>query len=129
MAAPSPSVAADGEEEYEISIDDGFVYKRRRGLYPAVAPPSAAGPDPETARRRRRRVALLRLRDKRLRELARWEALEGNLDAQLPTSAPPPPQAPPVSPGTAATSPSASVLDDLLARVGYLAGRLTCLAA
>ncbi|KAK3154528.1 hypothetical protein QOZ80_2BG0191650 [Eleusine coracana subsp. coracana] len=119
MAAPSDAVAAD-DEDYEICNDNGFVYKRRRGLYPDVAPASThvASPDPEAARRRCRRRALLHLRAQRLRELERWEALERKLQAQpSTTSGPPPPQASPASPGaTAATSHSASVLDDLLAR-------------
>ncbi|KAK3158359.1 hypothetical protein QOZ80_2AG0136110 [Eleusine coracana subsp. coracana] len=117
MAVPSATVAAD-DEDYEICNDNGFVYKRRRGLYPDVAPPSTqvVGPDPEAARRRCRLRALLRLRAQRLRELERWEALERKLQAQpSTTSGPPPPQASPASPG-AATSQSASVLDDLLAR-------------
>ncbi|GJM85427.1 hypothetical protein PR202_ga01873 [Eleusine coracana subsp. coracana] len=126
MAAPSAAVAAD-DEDYEICNDNGFVYKRRRGLYPDVAPPSTqvVGPDPEAARRRCRLRALLRLRAQRLRELERWEALERKVQAQpSTTSGPPPPQASPASPGaaaTAATSQSASVLDDLLARVAVQA--------
>uniref|UniRef100_A0A0A9DCE6 Uncharacterized protein n=1 Tax=Arundo donax TaxID=35708 RepID=A0A0A9DCE6_ARUDO len=120
MAAPS---GGEDDEEFEICNDDGFVYKRARGLYPDVAPSSteaAAGPDPEAARRRRRRRALLRLRDKRLRELSSWEALASNLLVPPPAPRQPPPQSPPASPrpaaDTTATAASDSVLDDLLAQ-------------
>jgi hypothetical protein len=111
----APSAAAD--EDYEICNDDGFVYKRHRGLCPDAAPTSAqlAGPNPE-AIRRRRRDALLRLRGRRLRELERWEALEGKLLAPLPAPRPPPPSSSDLS-AAADTSASASVLDDLLAHV------------
>jgi hypothetical protein len=122
------------DDNYEICNDNGFVYKRRRGLYPDVAPLfiQPAGPDPEAARHRRRRGALLRLRGRRLLELERWEALEGKLLAPLPASRPPPLQDPPSSSDlsvAANTSPSTSVLDDLLAQVDCLTERLACSAA
>jgi hypothetical protein len=111
----APSAAAD--EDYEICNDDGFVYKRHRGLCPDAAPTSAqlAGPNPE-AIRRRRRDALLRLRGRRLRELERWEALEGKLLGPLPAPRPPLPSSSDLS-AAADTSASASMLDDLLAQV------------
>ncbi|TVU29426.1 hypothetical protein EJB05_20991, partial [Eragrostis curvula] len=118
----APAAAAASDDEWEICNDNGFVYKRRRGLYPDVAAPSskAAVPDLEAERLRCRRRALLRRIDKRKRELAHWEALKEKLD-QLPAPQPTPPQAPPTSlapaaPSTA-TSASDSVLDDLLAQV------------
>ncbi|XP_066327836.1 uncharacterized protein [Miscanthus floridulus] len=133
VGAPGGGDGGDVEQEYEIRNDEGFVYKVARGLYPDAAPSSsqpAAGPDPEAAGLRRRRRALLRLRDKRFRDLSRWEALASELLAPLP--APQPPASPPASShpeaaaaasssshpvAAAAASSSASVLDDLLAQV------------
>jgi hypothetical protein len=115
------------DDNYEICNDNDFLYKRRRGLYPDVAPPSI-----QPVGQRRRRGALLRLRSKRLLELERWEALEGKLLAPLPAPRPPPLQDPPSSSDLSAaanTSPSTSVLDDLLAQVDYLTKRLACSAA
>ncbi|XP_066317514.1 uncharacterized protein [Miscanthus floridulus] len=133
VGAPGGGVGEDVEQEYEIRNDEGFVYKVARGLYPDAAPSSsqpAAGPDPEAAGLRRRRRALLRLRDKRLRDLSRWEALASELLGPLP--APQPPASPPASShpeaaaaasfsshpvAAAASSSSSSILDDLLAQV------------
>ncbi|KAF8657023.1 hypothetical protein HU200_060357 [Digitaria exilis] len=120
--APAGTAGGGGEEprqEFEIRNDEGFVYKVPAGLYPEAAPSStkaAAGPDPEVAGLRRRRRALLRLRDKRLRQLFRWEALASELLAPLPAARPPAPQSPPASPPPVSTAASDSILDDLLAQ-------------
>lgn len=118
--------AAGAGGEWEICNDDGFVYKRPRGLYPAdrggggAAAPSTPAPSPETVILQRRRRALLHLRDKYLLELSRWEALSSDLLAPLPI----PPVAPrarpasplPVAASVPTTSTDLAVLDDLLAQ-------------
>jgi hypothetical protein len=131
VGAPSGGVGGGGdvEQEYEIRNDEGFVYKVARGVHLDSAPSSstqlAAGRDPKAVGLRRRRRALLRLRDKRLRDLARWEALASELIAPLPAPQPPAPSLPsssqPDAAAAAAAASSSSILDDLLAQVGRLA--------
>ncbi|KAJ8423587.1 hypothetical protein Cgig2_009241 [Carnegiea gigantea] len=82
MAAPS---AADGDyDEWEFVNDDGFVYKRKkRRLDPtSLARPPDPVPDPATEgreRRRRKKKALLELKDRYQKEISLWENLSNTL--------------------------------------------------
>ncbi|KAG8060530.1 hypothetical protein GUJ93_ZPchr0002g23965 [Zizania palustris] len=121
MAATARGGGDGSGGEWEIYNDDGFVYKRRRGLPSPyredAATPSTAAPSPETVLLRRRRQALLRLRAKYILELCRWDSLSKDLLAPLPTPPAAPPQAPfdPVA-AAAPDSSDLAVVDDLLAQ-------------
>ncbi|XP_062179247.1 uncharacterized protein LOC133883874 [Phragmites australis] len=114
-AAPS---GGSGEEE-EVGVDwqhveicqyKSLVFECPRGLYRSPVPV------PEADSRRRR--VLLRLREKYLRELARWEALASQHIVPRPAPLPPPPQDSSAAPHpAAAATTSAFALDDLLTQV------------
>ncbi|XP_051117355.1 uncharacterized protein LOC127242067 [Andrographis paniculata] len=77
--------AHEDPDDWELVNDDGFVYKRKKrprldptAILSAVQPP----PDPAAERRRRRerkRNALVKLRDKYVEEISRWEILSNTL--------------------------------------------------
>lgn len=74
----------DNPDDWELIHDDGFVYKRKKRLRldPAVAAPPP--PDPAAERKRRlerRKRALLKLRERYLEEISRWELLSNTLTA------------------------------------------------
>ncbi|WOK97427.1 hypothetical protein Cni_G06135 [Canna indica] len=122
--APAPSGAED--DEWEICNDNGFVYKRRRRLRPADAPPPPLAEDPEAELRRhrldRRRRCLLHLRDRYRRELEQWERLSSSL---LDLTAPPPSAASSskselpssASPERSSGDAQQTLIDDLLSQV------------
>ncbi|KAL0431617.1 UNVERIFIED_CONTAM: hypothetical protein Sradi_0787700 [Sesamum radiatum] len=82
MAAPA---GYEDPDEWELVNDDGFVYKRKKrpridpgGASSAAHPP----PDPKLEkkhRRERKKKALLKLREKYLEEISRWELLSNTL--------------------------------------------------
>ncbi|KAL3640096.1 hypothetical protein CASFOL_015064 [Castilleja foliolosa] len=79
MAAPS---GYENPDEWEIVNVDSFVLKRRKRqrLDPSAPPP----PDPSSERKRSREwemAALLKLRDKYLKEINQWELLSNTLKA------------------------------------------------
>ncbi|CAI9763172.1 unnamed protein product [Fraxinus pennsylvanica] len=72
----------EDDEEWELINDDGFVYKRKKRS--RLDPASSAAPPPDPAveeknRRRRKKRALLKLRDKYLKEIRQWELLSNTL--------------------------------------------------
>ncbi|KAL3813827.1 hypothetical protein ACJIZ3_015095 [Penstemon smallii] len=78
--------AADYEnpDEWELVNDDGFVYKRKKRFLDLTATSSSAPPPPDPAlerkhRRERKKRALLKLRDKYLKEISQWELLSNTL--------------------------------------------------
>ncbi|GAB2296832.1 hypothetical protein Dimus_030933 [Dionaea muscipula] len=88
-ASTSTSTAAANweSEEWELTNDDGFVYKRKKrrpDLASLAPPPPDPAPDPELEerqRRERKRKALLKVRDKYAREIFLWEHLSNTLRA------------------------------------------------
>ncbi|KAI3463048.1 hypothetical protein Pfo_019711 [Paulownia fortunei] len=82
MAAPA---GYENPDEWELINDDGFVHKRKkRPRLDPIATSSAAPPPPDPAverkhRRERKKRALLKLRDKYLKEISRWELLSNTL--------------------------------------------------
>ncbi|KAL3643988.1 hypothetical protein CASFOL_011920 [Castilleja foliolosa] len=79
MAAPS---GYENPDEWELVNVDSFVLKRRKRqrLDPYAPPP----PDPASERKRTREwemAALLKLRDKYLKEISQWELLSNTLKA------------------------------------------------
>jgi hypothetical protein len=113
--------AASAGGDWEIENDDGFVYKRPRGLYPTdagAAAPSAPGPPPESVRLQRRRRALLSLRAKYQAELSQWESLASDVLVPLPAPpAAPSASSPPPTASTATVSSDHAVLDDYIKEV------------
>ncbi|GAB2278988.1 hypothetical protein Dimus_013655 [Dionaea muscipula] len=87
MAAAAASTAAANweSEEWELTNDDGFVYKRKKRRPDSASlapPPPDPAPDPELEegqRRERKRKALLKVRDKYAREISLWEHLSNTL--------------------------------------------------
>ncbi|KAL7094887.1 hypothetical protein ACP275_11G133000 [Erythranthe tilingii] len=78
----------ENPDEWELVNDDGFVHKRRKrprtDTAAAAATSSAAPPPPDPAverkhLRERRKRTLLKLRDKYLTEISRWELLSNTL--------------------------------------------------
>ncbi|CAA3027540.1 uncharacterized protein LOC111409302 [Olea europaea var. sylvestris] len=74
----------EDDVEWELINDDGFVYKRKKrprlNSTSSTAPPHP--PDPaveEKHRRRRKKRALLKLKDKYLKEFRQWELLSNTL--------------------------------------------------
>ncbi|KAL1553352.1 hypothetical protein AAHA92_14041 [Salvia divinorum] len=70
----------DNPDDWELINDDGFVYKRKKRprLEPTVAAPPASERDHRLLRRKR---TLLKLRDRYLEEICRWELLSNTLTA------------------------------------------------
>ncbi|KAG8366910.1 hypothetical protein BUALT_Bualt16G0017000 [Buddleja alternifolia] len=69
-------------DEWELVNDDGFVHKRKKR--PRLDPAAAAAPRPDPSaerkhRRERKKRALLKLRDRYLKEISRWELLSNTL--------------------------------------------------
>lgn len=74
----------DNPDDWELINDDGFVYRRKKR--PRLEPAAAAPPPPDPAverrqRRDRRKRALLKLRERYLAEISRWELLSNTLTA------------------------------------------------
>ncbi|KAM7509865.1 hypothetical protein LguiB_008740 [Lonicera macranthoides] len=110
------------DDEWELVNDSGFVYKRKKRprLDSTVPPPP---PDPaveEKNRRERKKRALIKLKERYLNEIHKWEHLSNTLEdmrqkAQNQQQDEPSPsihQAPVVS----SDSTSGRILDDLLAQ-------------
>ncbi|KAK6153103.1 hypothetical protein DH2020_012742 [Rehmannia glutinosa] len=82
MAAPA---GYEDPDEWELVNDDGFVHKRKkRPRLDPTATSSSAPPPPDPAverrhRRERKKTALLKLRDKYLNEISRWELLSNTI--------------------------------------------------
>ncbi|PIN02652.1 hypothetical protein CDL12_24829 [Handroanthus impetiginosus] len=82
MAAPADY---ENPDEWELVNDDGFVHKRKkRPRLDPSATSSAASQPPDPAverkhRRERKKKALLKLKDKYLQEISRWELLANAL--------------------------------------------------
>lgn len=73
----------ENPDDWELINDDGFVYRRKKRLRPREesAPPP---PDPAVERkhrRERRKRALLKLKERYLEEIGRWELLSNTLTA------------------------------------------------
>ncbi|KAG6390080.1 hypothetical protein SASPL_151559 [Salvia splendens] len=76
--------AHDNPDEWELINDDGFVYKRKKRprLEPSAAAPPPADPAAERKHRlERRKRALLKLKERYLEEIGRWELLSNTLTA------------------------------------------------
>ncbi|KAL2532276.1 hypothetical protein Adt_05627 [Abeliophyllum distichum] len=71
----------EDENEWELTNDDGFVYKRKKRL--RLDPSTARQPPDQAAekkyRRERKKSALLKLREKYLNEFRQWELLSNML--------------------------------------------------
>ncbi|KAL2246893.1 UNVERIFIED_CONTAM: hypothetical protein Sindi_2541600 [Sesamum indicum] len=82
MACPA---GYEDPDEWELVNDDGFVHKRKKRprIDPGGAPSAGQPPlDPELEkkhRRERKMRALLKLREKYLEEISRWELLSNTL--------------------------------------------------
>ncbi|KAL1531600.1 hypothetical protein AAHA92_31723 [Salvia divinorum] len=78
----SEAAAHENPDDWELINDDGFVYRRKkRPRLETAAPPP---PDPEAERKHRlerRRRALLKLRERYMEEISRWELLSNTLTA------------------------------------------------
>ncbi|CAH2045163.1 unnamed protein product [Thlaspi arvense] len=94
MDPPIPTTtttAIDGDEDWELCNDDGFVYKRRRIFCSEEntgAGETSKPPDPELDpaveernRRIRRKRILVKLKRKYQREIEQWEILSNSLNA------------------------------------------------
>lgn len=86
ISASSVAMAAElgcgNPDDWELINDEGFVYKRKRR--PFVEPTAAAPAPPDPAverkhRRERKKRALLKLRDRYLKEISQWELLSNTL--------------------------------------------------
>lgn len=80
------AAAGWGDDEWEAYDNEGFVYKRKKRSHPDLPTTSAAGSaaDPtadERIRRKRKRNALLKIRDKYKAEISQWELLSNTLRA------------------------------------------------
>ncbi|KAH6833338.1 hypothetical protein C2S53_003327 [Perilla frutescens var. hirtella] len=72
----------DNPDEWELINDDGFVYKRKKRLVPSAGAPPPPDPAVERKNRReRRKRALLKLRERYLEEISRWELFSNRLTA------------------------------------------------
>ncbi|KAK9705020.1 hypothetical protein RND81_07G027400 [Saponaria officinalis] len=83
MAANSTTTTTD-PDEWEVVHDGGFVYKRKKRRLDPTAFVAAADPTPDAAieakeRRKRKRQALLQLKDKYSNEIVLWERLSNSL--------------------------------------------------
>ncbi|KAK1270659.1 hypothetical protein QJS04_geneDACA004303 [Acorus gramineus] len=119
---------SSSEIEWEVRVDDGFVYKRRRRNPPNDAddhhqpPPSAAADGEAEERIRRREIkkrALKRVMERYRKELDMWESLSSTLadmKSKIPCTPPSPPPSPPSDP-TASTSVIGPSIDELLLQV------------
>uniref|UniRef100_A0A5B7BNF2 Uncharacterized protein n=1 Tax=Davidia involucrata TaxID=16924 RepID=A0A5B7BNF2_DAVIN len=121
------------QDEWEFVNDDGFVYKRKkRRLDPTISAPPP--PDPkaeEKNRRERKKIALIKLREKYQKEIDHWDHLSNTLKAmQEKAQNQQPPQhreqttassssaiASPFPPAQSSDSDGRRLVDDLLLRV------------
>lgn len=74
----------DNPDDWELINDDGFVYKRKKRPRQEAAAAAPPPPDPAVERkhrRERRKRALLKLRERYLEEISRWELLSNTLTA------------------------------------------------
>ncbi|XP_047973246.1 uncharacterized protein LOC125215755 isoform X1 [Salvia hispanica] len=78
--AMATEASYDNPDDWELINDDGFVYKRKKRprLEPIVAAPPASEQNHRLLRQKR---ALLKLRDRYLEEISRWELLSNTLTA------------------------------------------------
>lgn len=85
---PTTATAIDGDGEWELCNDDGFVYKRRKRDDISDAGETWKPPDPEldpVVEERNRRIKkkriMLKLKRKYQREIDQWEILSNSLNA------------------------------------------------
>ncbi|KNA23308.1 hypothetical protein SOVF_026050 [Spinacia oleracea] len=74
-------------DEWEIVNDDGFVYKRKKRRIDPTSFARAPDPEPDPAlrikeKRKNKRAALLKLKEKYLKEISGWDNLSNTLKAK-----------------------------------------------
>ncbi|KAL8528103.1 hypothetical protein ACS0TY_005785 [Phlomoides rotata] len=80
--AMAAELGCGNPDDWELVIDEGFVYKRKKRPFAEPAAAAPAPPDPAVERKHRRerkKRALLKLRDRYLKEISRWELLSNTL--------------------------------------------------